>query len=435
MASTTQRLKYYDGEYLQSSDFTDEQSYHVAMRRLLNQELHLHGIVKGLHMVPDASSVPSTPAQFLSVTAGFAIDQIGREIYVTAPVSLTPLLSPAGLQTGTCEIWIVYTETASGSPAPGYQLCNQLSQNTRWAESFSLMARNPSVVPAPGTPNPNLDLKGICLGLVNLNYNSTIGFYFTLPPNWYSRRSYVKIRAQSIIAPDDIAEPNAYVFYGPAPDYNFPPSPEGYIHVKTPNGVYSDGNMLVQGNMLIGDDFILNPTNPAVTGLPNTPLPSATGNVKIAGDLFLQGQFLYEQSADNWVSLTSPAPAPDVQFMPNIANPAPITVTISGNVTGPFTSPAITLNTTLTSFSSVDVQASIAGFELIRRNNLETWLTTAAATALAGISLSGITVTPTSGTSTTNVKITVDCVVTGDLTALTSVFETVSVAFVVIFRP
>ena len=204
MASTTQRLKYYDGEYLQSADFTDEQSYHVAMRRLLNHELHLHGVVKGLDIVQAANSVPSTPAQFLSVKPGFAIDQVGREIYVTAPVSLTPLLSLAGLQTGTCEIWIVYTETASGSPAPGYQLCNQPSQNTRWSESFSLMLRNPAVVPAPGTPNPNLDLKGLCLGLVILNFNSTIGFYFTLPPNWFARRHYVKIRAQSIIAPDDV---------------------------------------------------------------------------------------------------------------------------------------------------------------------------------------------------------------------------------------
>ena len=430
MASTTQRLKYYDGEYLQSGDFTDEQSYHVAMRRLLNQQLHLHGIVKGLHIVVDAISVPSSPlAQFLSVSPGFAIDQVGREIYVTAPVSLTPLLSLAGLQTGTCEIWIVYTETASGSPAPGYQLCNQLSQNTRWTESFSLMLRNTAVVPAAGTPNPNLDLKGLCLGLVNLSYNSTIGFYFTLPPNWYSRRSYVKIRAQSIIAPDDIAQPDPYVFYGPvSPTQVFPPPPEGYIHIKTPLGVYSDGSMLVQGNMLIGDDFALDPGSPAGANLPPTPLPTP-GNLKVGGDLFVLGS-IFAMINNNWTNLDTyfSSQIPDVQ----IVSAGPI-----GPITGGSNSQSVTLppvTSVLKSFKSTKCQAMLTSFSLLPNNDMNTFIN---GPAIAGENFVGLSAIVTSGLANP-ATIEVTCTVGPPWTsgvATNYLINTVSACVLVIFYP
>ena len=36
MSNQIERLRYYDGEYLRSYDFTDEQAYHIEMRRRLN---------------------------------------------------------------------------------------------------------------------------------------------------------------------------------------------------------------------------------------------------------------------------------------------------------------------------------------------------------------------------------------------------------------
>ncbi|MGB8842765.1 MAG: hypothetical protein WCC64_17050, partial [Aliidongia sp.] len=349
MATTTQRLKYFTGEFLQSGDFTDEQSYHVATRRLLNLELHLHGIVRGAHIVIDQNSV--APVEFLSVAPGFVIDQIGREIYVSAPYSLTPLLSRAGLQLGLNELWIVYTETASGSPAPGYQLCNQLSQNTRWTESFDLMLRSLVVAPDPNTPNPNLDLKGICLGLVKLHYDSTNGWYFTRPSDWYRRRHYAKIRAQSIIAPDDV-DPDPITLDGP----NVLP-PDGYIHIKTPTGVYSEGNLLVRNNILVGDDFTIQNTSGSPPP-PLTPPTNLNGNLKLNSDIYLNGT-IYTPVKGNWLSLDErisrlASTVSDIQFV------APVNLLIDGQTGTTFpVPPAVitgTANTTLAHFSNVEVQ-------------------------------------------------------------------------------
>src|ERR1700745_85856 len=98
MATSIQRLRYFDGEFLRSNDFTDEQSYHVAMRRRLNLALHRSGIVQGLGLQQDEDSVPPT-LLFFSITAGFAIDQDGREIVVSAPYTLSTdnVLGRAGL--------------------------------------------------------------------------------------------------------------------------------------------------------------------------------------------------------------------------------------------------------------------------------------------------------------------------------------------------
>jgi hypothetical protein len=419
MAPTTQRLKYYDGEFLQSGDFTDEQTYHVDMRRLLNQQLHLHGIVKGLHIVVDANSVPSSPAQFLSVTAGFAIDQIGREIYVTAPVSLTPLLSLAGLQTGTCEIWIVYKETASGTPAPGYQLCNQPSQNTRWTESFALMLRNPSVVPAPGTPNPNYDLKGVCLGLVTLAFDPTTGFYFTRPSNWFSRRSYAKIRAQSIIAPDDV-EPDHINFYGP----NVLP-PDGYIHIKTNNGVFSDGSLLVTNNVLVGSDWTIQNADGST---PTATLPD--GNLKLQSDLFVQGTVRTIQDG-KWVTLNSllTGSAPNIQLVRAsttafLGGPPLYTATATGTATA-------TIN-----FSSVTSNASICGLALCTSVDFNNWSTSGDTSVMPQLSLSSPASTSiSSGSSGQSVSVSVTCTQTAPTVATNALIQSVDVLFVVVFQP
>ena len=74
-----QRLRYFDGEYLRSYDFTDEQTYHIEMRRLMNRKLHLYGIIYGLEIVQDDDSVPSTNSYFFSIAPGMAIDKSGRE--------------------------------------------------------------------------------------------------------------------------------------------------------------------------------------------------------------------------------------------------------------------------------------------------------------------------------------------------------------------
>jgi hypothetical protein len=434
MAQSTQRLRYYDGEFLRSGDFTDEQSYHIAMRRLLNQQLGLSGIVSGVHIHQDQNSVPplpsqplvagtlstaplSTGAEFYSVMPGFVIDQLGRAIYVSAPTSLTPLLDRAGVKEGLNELWIVYTETPTGSPAPGYQLCNQVSQNTRWTESFDLILRSLTVSPDPNAPNPNLDLKGICLGIVTVKSGS-LGPYITLPQHWWHRRHYARIRAQSIIAPDDV-DLDSFTFYGPvSPPQVFPPPPPGYVYIKTPNGVYSDGNMLVQNNMLIGDDFVLDNTQANSKNLPSA-LPSPSGNLKVAGDLFLQGQ-LWDQNGGNWRSLDdfvkNLSASPVIQFTTGSTTSftTPTTQTVSGTVVA-----------AIAKFSNVVMQASIRGLTFVANQT--------AAASKPAVNFTTLTQpTPQSGVKGDSVTFSVDCSVSGGPGSL---IDGVEILFIVVFQP
>ena len=325
MPQNTQRPRYFDGEFLRSGDFTDEQSYHIGMRQLLNQEFDRSGIVRGLEIVQDQNSVPSPPpalssqsatspssqslalpVSFYSVTPGFAIDQIGREISVSAPYSMTPLLSRAGVTNAWYELWIVYTETMSGSPAPGYQLCNQLSQNTRWDESFDLVLRPLGVAPDPNVPDPNHDLKGLCLAVLQVVSSSISGLQFFVPSDYYRRRRYARIRAQSIIAPDQIAHDHV-ILIGPNV---FPP--HGYIHMETPNGVYSEGSLVVRKDLLVGDDWTIQNT----VGPPPAPT-NPNGNLKLNSDIFMNGQ-IYTNVKGNWTPLGASVQStiPDVKLIP-----------------------------------------------------------------------------------------------------------------------
>ena len=296
MAKSVERLRYFDGEYLRSYDFTDEQSYHIEMRRLLNRKLHLYGIVYGLRIVQDADSVSGGP-YFFSIEAGMAIDQIGREILVPAPYSLTGVLDGPDIHSGPYEVWICYQETDTGLPADGYAGCVGDNQNTRLLETFQIQLR-----PLTG-PSLFTDCGGVRLGVVNVANVGPLGPSIVPPAN-NVERAYVGIRAQRIIAPDP--EPDGFAMTGPpagAPNDRLP----GYLDVHP--SVFERGNLIVKKNAVIGDDFVLTPGS---GGVPGT-IP-ATGNLKITNDLFLNGDF-YGLINGNWLELKQyiQSQMPDIQ--------------------------------------------------------------------------------------------------------------------------
>jgi hypothetical protein len=285
-----QRLRYFDGEYLRSYDFTDEQSYHIEMRRLMNRRLHLHGIVYGLEIVQDDDSVPSSGIYFYSIAPGMAIDELGQEIIVPAPYSLTNTLTGPGLGAGWYEVWICYQESETGLPAAGYLDCNVKNQNTRWQESFQVQ-----LVPTQG-PSAVTKCEGLRLGVVQV-IPSPAGMGLaiqgpTTVPTYNVRRHYIGIRAQYLIAPDQI-DIDQFDITAKSASYPLPDQPlPGYLDVHP--GVFSRGNAIVKKNLVVGNDFVLNSSNSSAPGYsPNLPSfsPAPTGDVKITGDMFLQGNF------------------------------------------------------------------------------------------------------------------------------------------------
>lgn len=276
-----QRLRYFDGEYLRSYDFTDEQSYHIEMRRLMNRKLHLHGVVYGLELVQDEDSISGGP-YFFSISPGVAIDKMGREIIVPAPYSLSNILDGPGLGAGRYEVWICYQESETGLPAAGYLDCNVKNQSTRWQETFLVQ-----LVPTQG-PSLAVDCGGVRLGSVKLKNPGMVSQIEN--PVYNVGRHYVGIRAQSIIAPDQVdADPfDITAMTTPIPDKSLP----GYLDVHPP--AFHHSNVVVKKNLVVGDDFVLNSSDSSAPGYsPSLPglSSSTTGDVKITGDMFLQGNF------------------------------------------------------------------------------------------------------------------------------------------------
>lgn len=282
-----QRLRYFDGEYLRSYDFADEQTYHMEMRRLMNLKLHLYGIVYGLEIVQDQDSVSGGP-YFYSVAPGIAIDQMGREIVVPAPYSLSNILTAPGLGSGNYEVWICYQETQTGLPAAGYLDCNAPNQSTRWQEGFQVYLK-----PMQGQ-SLVMDCGGVRLGAVTLTNPSGMVQFAGQSYNW--GRHYVGIRAQSVIAPDQVDSDTFDITAQttPVPDRPLP----GYLDVHP--GVFNRGNVFVKQNLVVGDDFVLSPSDP---NLP-TFTPPISGDLKVSNDLFLKGNLYgFDSGSGKWYPL------------------------------------------------------------------------------------------------------------------------------------
>jgi hypothetical protein len=82
----TQRVNYFAGQFLEDKDFKDEQSYHMARRHQLNQELFSHGVRKGFQV-----ELYGAEEKSLRVLPGAAIDKRGRELWLSDAKVLQPL--------------------------------------------------------------------------------------------------------------------------------------------------------------------------------------------------------------------------------------------------------------------------------------------------------------------------------------------------------
>ena len=135
MAEPIKRLHYFDHQFLREDDFTDEQEYHVGMRRHHNRLLHTWGIAEDLE-VPD----PPSGATGVTITQGRAIDIQGREIVLTENKSLELSGFPAD---AAVYVTIAYdeeqTDPTDETGAEG---------STRWKEEPLLEASESPPAPA-----------------------------------------------------------------------------------------------------------------------------------------------------------------------------------------------------------------------------------------------------------------------------------------------
>jgi hypothetical protein len=121
VAEPSKRVHYFDHQFLRAKDFTDEQDYHVGMRRLHSRMLHTWGIAEGgLKLSVDSG------ASRVDISEGVAVDGEGREI-VLREDDQTPDLS--GLAGKTIFITISYDQQETDATEE-----TGVTGNTRWEE-------------------------------------------------------------------------------------------------------------------------------------------------------------------------------------------------------------------------------------------------------------------------------------------------------------
>ena len=108
------RVHYFEGQFLRTQDFTDEQAYHVGMRRRHNIAHHTWGIVSGLEVVLAEGNFYVQP--------GMAVDGYGRELILAQKQTLS---SSSFLDKASTErdVWLVYDLRNSDQAPAGYSGC------------------------------------------------------------------------------------------------------------------------------------------------------------------------------------------------------------------------------------------------------------------------------------------------------------------------
>ncbi len=109
------RVRYFSNQFLRTPDFTDEQRYHLDMRRRHNIGHHTFGIVAGLELqLQDDLPV---------VEPGMAVDGYGRELVLA---QRTPLAVPRAFvarATDRLEVWLAYNLVSTDEAPEGYASC------------------------------------------------------------------------------------------------------------------------------------------------------------------------------------------------------------------------------------------------------------------------------------------------------------------------
>ncbi|HKQ79346.1 MAG TPA: hypothetical protein VJ810_36970 [Blastocatellia bacterium] len=136
--SDIKRTRYFDQQLLVVNDFTDEQSYHIDMRRRHNRMSHTPGVAGGL-------DVSKTGVKEVTVKAGMAIDPQGREAVLDADTKIALSNATAYPPNSSVLITISYEEAQTDPYA------SDTTQNTRVKETSRVSALNDATGTASGS--------------------------------------------------------------------------------------------------------------------------------------------------------------------------------------------------------------------------------------------------------------------------------------------
>jgi hypothetical protein len=115
------RVHYFERQFLRMQDFSDEQAYHLAMRRRHHIGQHSWGIVHGLTIVEEEGN--------LFVQPGLAIDGYGRELILPQKASISTGAFDKK-DSDTLDVWLMYQRLGSDRAPQGYAGCVAKDEDT-----------------------------------------------------------------------------------------------------------------------------------------------------------------------------------------------------------------------------------------------------------------------------------------------------------------
>jgi hypothetical protein len=286
MALSIERLRYYDGEFLRAFDWTAEQTYQIEMRRRLHLALGHWGIVEGLDISSDTEGSTTT----FAINPGVAIDPAGREIFVFSPYQLDDALLNANLITApkTYQLLLQYQLTPNTPPSAGYGQCNGGNQYTRWQEGFAVLLKpqgwkQPAPIPKATDPlSENAVQDGFAVPLANVVVGPDSSLSLVVLSASGDNRRYIGTRTQRIAPPVRATSPDITAAETP---------------LNPPTSIEMHSSVYVHDNLIVGPNFALAGKSP--------PQPAKLGDVKVAGDIILQGKIYTQDVNHNWADLVS----------------------------------------------------------------------------------------------------------------------------------
>ena len=158
-AAVTKRVRFFDGQYLQDQDFVDEQRYQLDRTRRLSRVLGFTGIAEGL-VVSEVSGKPYT----VKVTAGTAVDPLGRQLVLPADVTLV-LAADRFARQQNVAVLIAFREAETDVAQTGGRSAR------RWDETpvIAAVTTGGEVAVCPADAPTTLDRARVPLATVTIN--------------------------------------------------------------------------------------------------------------------------------------------------------------------------------------------------------------------------------------------------------------------------
>lgn len=155
MADMDKRLKFYNGQFLQQQDFTDEQAYHLDRLRRHNRQMHTYGVAEGLTVTANVGATSAV------VAPGTALDGEGRPIVLTQQRNV----SFGSLTNQWVLVVISYAEQPSDPASVGDE------GDTRWQERPDIQ-----VIAETGAPAADVRIR---LARLQIAANGTVAQHDT----------------------------------------------------------------------------------------------------------------------------------------------------------------------------------------------------------------------------------------------------------------